>query len=203
MEVVGPDGSILAVAAGGRCISDGCPDCIYNLNPSVVGFGPDTGAVGICPEARDCKAIADENPGGEGLVYIDPSIWTDSDPVVQCNPQCTFVFPPLKLGSPTTITLPEYPTSLVQSYLTTRTTTLEDGKSDTELTLFFHVKEKVSLATQWLPVTNIPVTIRKMRKKVMLTWWTCRIDVENSGYSMISESTTITFPPGRCIVFEQ
>jgi hypothetical protein len=154
MEVVGSDGSILAVAAGGRCISDGCPDCIYNLNPVVVGFGPDTGAVGTCPESRDCAEVVGDNGGGSGIVYIDPSIWTEPDPEVSCEPPCILVFPPLELNTTTTITIPPYTTSLVQSLLTTRTTTLEDSKSDFGVDQLFQVPSRV---VRWTS-PNLPVT---------------------------------------------
>jgi len=44
-------GAILLAAAGGRCISSGCPDCIYNMNPQVVPLIEDTNAQGTCPYA--------------------------------------------------------------------------------------------------------------------------------------------------------
>ena len=48
MELVSGDQIILA-ATGGRCISAGCPDCVYNMNPQVIAFLPDTGDLGTCP----------------------------------------------------------------------------------------------------------------------------------------------------------
>lgn len=41
LEVVDGDGKVVRVAAGGRCVSDGCPDGIYNMNPQVVGLADD------------------------------------------------------------------------------------------------------------------------------------------------------------------
>ncbi|KAI1097516.1 glycosyl hydrolases family 18-domain-containing protein [Jackrogersella minutella] len=50
--------------------------------------------------------------GCGGLVYIDPSIWKESNPVINCEPPCTFILPPLQLSTTTTITFPPYVTSL-------------------------------------------------------------------------------------------
>lgn len=53
LEVVDADGNTVRVAAGGRCVSTGCPDCIYNMNPQVVGFS-DNESDGECPDP-DCS----------------------------------------------------------------------------------------------------------------------------------------------------
>ncbi|KAB2575988.1 Glucan endo-alpha-glucosidase Agn1 [Lasiodiplodia theobromae] len=53
LEVVDADGKTVRVAAGGRCVSTGCPDCIYNMNPQVVGFS-DNESDGECPDP-DCS----------------------------------------------------------------------------------------------------------------------------------------------------
>ncbi|KAI1373409.1 hypothetical protein F4677DRAFT_448485 [Hypoxylon crocopeplum] len=50
--------------------------------------------------------------GCGGLVYIDPSIWSETNPVINCEPPCTFILPPLQLSATTTITFPPYVTSL-------------------------------------------------------------------------------------------
>ncbi|KAJ8070647.1 hypothetical protein OCU04_001018 [Sclerotinia nivalis] len=54
----------------------------------------------------------DSGIGSSSFVYIDPSIWTQSNPVINCQPPYTFVLPPIVLSSPTTITFPPYTTSL-------------------------------------------------------------------------------------------
>lgn len=46
------------------------------------------------------------------IVYIDPIIWTQNNPVINCEPPCVFVLPPLLLPTATTITFPPYVTSL-------------------------------------------------------------------------------------------
>ena len=46
------------------------------------------------------------------VVYIDPIIWTQGAPVINCEPPCVFIFPPLILPTVTTITFPPYITSL-------------------------------------------------------------------------------------------
>ncbi|KAL1858931.1 hypothetical protein Daus18300_009801 [Diaporthe australafricana] len=58
------------------------------------------------------------NPGGgqggagSNIVYIDPSIWTQGSPTINCRPPCSFVLPPLQLSTKTTIKFPPYVTSL-------------------------------------------------------------------------------------------
>jgi len=54
MELIDASGKVLLAAAGGRCISSGCPDCIYNMNYQVVELKADTGNQGTCPY-RVCK----------------------------------------------------------------------------------------------------------------------------------------------------
>lgn len=49
MELVDSGNNIVLAATGGRCISAGCPDCLYNMNPQVIAFLPDTGDLGTCP----------------------------------------------------------------------------------------------------------------------------------------------------------
>lgn len=53
MHIVDGAGSIVRVAAGGRCVSSGCPDCIYNMNPQVVPLSENTEDNGSCP--IDCS----------------------------------------------------------------------------------------------------------------------------------------------------
>jgi len=57
MELLAPSGSVLLAASGGRCISDGCPDCIYNMNSQVVELTEDNGFEGTCPQAI-CEKLA-------------------------------------------------------------------------------------------------------------------------------------------------
>ncbi len=54
-----------------------------------------------------------ESGGGlAAVVYIHPSNWKETNPVINCQPPCTFILPPLVLPTPTTIRLPLYTTSL-------------------------------------------------------------------------------------------
>ncbi|KAL9598709.1 MAG: hypothetical protein Q9219_004322 [cf. Caloplaca sp. 3 TL-2023] len=48
-----------------------------------------------------------------GLVYVEPSVWTESQPLVACVPPCVLVLPPLQLGSTTVITFPPLTTTYV------------------------------------------------------------------------------------------
>ncbi|EKG18569.1 Glycoside hydrolase family 71, partial [Macrophomina phaseolina MS6] len=105
-------GNIKQVATGGPCVSDGCPDCIYNMNPVVVPFSDKADEnSGLCPETR-C---------GGADVYVPDSVWTDPDPIVQCIPPCTFILPPLRLSTATTISWPRLTTTV---YIKTNDETL-------------------------------------------------------------------------------
>lgn len=49
MELIDTSGSVALAATGGRCISDGCPDCIYSMNYQVLELKTDSGSQGTCP----------------------------------------------------------------------------------------------------------------------------------------------------------
>jgi hypothetical protein len=75
------------------------------------GNVPDGGGAGGNPGSG-----GGQNGGGAGaggaVVYIDPQIWTEPNPQINCIPPCTFILPPLVLPTPTTISFPPYVTSL-------------------------------------------------------------------------------------------
>ena len=56
--------------------------------------------------------MGSSDSGCDGIVYIDPSIWSDPNPEISCEPPCTFILPPISLPTPTTITFPPLVTSL-------------------------------------------------------------------------------------------
>ena len=57
----------------------------------------------------DADYSTGDTPGGgdngSGPIYISPDIYTEPDPVIQCYPPCTFIFPPYVLPNPTTINM--------------------------------------------------------------------------------------------------
>jgi hypothetical protein len=53
--------------------------------------------------------------GGEGDVYVPPSIWSSANPGGNCTPPCTLIFPPYPLSKPSTITWPLLTTTLLSS----------------------------------------------------------------------------------------
>lgn len=55
MHVLDGNGNLTLVAAGGRCVSAGCPDCIYNMNPQVIGLGSPRDDPGLYP-VTFCKS---------------------------------------------------------------------------------------------------------------------------------------------------
>lgn len=50
LEVLNAGGNVVASAGGGRCVSGGCPDGIYNMNVQVLGLvdGAGAGQSGSC-----------------------------------------------------------------------------------------------------------------------------------------------------------
>ncbi|EKG13599.1 hypothetical protein MPH_09243 [Macrophomina phaseolina MS6] len=116
MHIVDSAGNIKRVAAGGRCVSSGCPDCVYNMNPQVVPLSDNTEDNGQCPDTR-CGGVN---------VYVPGSIWKD-DPIMQCIPPCTFILPAYQLSTNTTITWP---------VLTTTVWSILEGSTITKLTSF-------------------------------------------------------------------
>ena len=113
MQVLDPNGNIFMTATGGRCISDSCPDFIYNMNYQVIPLELGT-ATGTCSSSNTD-------------IYAPPSIWTDSNPSVQCIPPCAIILPPLDLGYTTTINFNPLVTSIWSldgSNTVTKTTTI-------------------------------------------------------------------------------
>ena len=52
---------------------------------------------------------------GSGIVYIDTSIWSQPNPMVQCLPPCTLVLPPFPLATALTLSWPPWTTSFLSS----------------------------------------------------------------------------------------
>lgn len=76
------------------------------------GDTPD-GTVSCSSDPGGTSGQSGSSSGGcGGIVYIDPSIWEETNPEISCEPPCTFVLPPLQLPTATTITFPPYVTSL-------------------------------------------------------------------------------------------
>jgi len=48
LELVDSTGKVVMSATGGKCVSSGCPDGIYNMNFQVVGLGNGNGFSGSC-----------------------------------------------------------------------------------------------------------------------------------------------------------
>ncbi|KAL4911468.1 hypothetical protein BDW74DRAFT_164932 [Aspergillus multicolor] len=109
-----------------------------------------------CPEGACVEKAGDDGVGGSGSgsgdgdVYIAPSIWNTPSPTVQCEPPCSLIMPPLPLDTPTTISIHPWSTPIRQSYLTTRTTTYEDGVTET----YHGYRETVTTITFSFPTSD-------------------------------------------------
>jgi hypothetical protein len=78
---------------------------------------------GYCPEGA-CVKAGDSGNGeaGSGDVYIDPIIFVEPSPVVECIPPCNIIFPEQILPTQTTIYLYAVTTSIVMGGSTIETT---------------------------------------------------------------------------------
>ncbi|KAK4233336.1 glycoside hydrolase family 55 protein [Achaetomium macrosporum] len=55
-----------------------------------------------------------DGAGGGGIVFVDPSIWNETNPAAACSPPCQIILPPLQLPTATTISFPPYSTSITE-----------------------------------------------------------------------------------------
>ncbi|KAJ9367746.1 CAZyme family GH71 and CBM24 [Paecilomyces variotii] len=141
---------------------------------------------GYCPEgACTSKAGGSDGSGsgsqsGDGDVYISPSIWNESSPLLQCRPPCSLILPPLPLDVPTTIGVPNWTTPIQQSHMRTRTTTDGDGVTTT-----YHGYDvrTVDVVISFPPVIlhEIPV-------------WGVSINASQTGPSSVEVTSSITLP---------
>jgi len=73
---------------------------------------------------------------GSGYVYIDPSIWTDPNPQVYCEPPCVLILPPLQLSSMTTISFEPITTELVAQSMISSGSTIQTILVTVETTIY-------------------------------------------------------------------
>lgn len=88
------------------------------------------------PTGTDLNGANPESPGtnltsGSGIVYIDPKIWSEPNPIISCMPPCIFVLPPYPVPSTTTVSFAPWTTSLEVGWATIGTTTLSNGVTTT------------------------------------------------------------------------
>ncbi|KAF1985726.1 glycoside hydrolase family 71 protein [Aulographum hederae CBS 113979] len=186
MELLDASGAKIGAAAGGRCVTNGCPDCIFNMNPQVVGLQTrDPGDIGQCPSTQ-CSADDYYPPG---------AIWGGSrPPLVQCLPPCTIVLPPFPLPRATTVSWPKLTTTLLSISGTvtyTKTTTIVVPALTTSYIEFWPVSVDYSQTANW---TFTPV------QSVMPPPFTISLNPNvapfpPSQYPTSSPTTSSTLPP--------
>ena len=119
--------------------------------------------------------------GPSGDVYIDPSIWSSGGyPTINCIPPCTYILPPLTLGSTTTIHFPLYTTSLQVAWPTSKVTTHSNGHVSTS--------KGYASTTKTTILTIPPVTTDQ------ISLWNIRIP-EGTESSSIALTHSILPPP--------
>ncbi|OAX79842.1 hypothetical protein ACJ72_05835 [Emergomyces africanus] len=113
--------------------------------------------------------------GGSGEVYISSDILKKQDPVIACIPPCTFIMPPISFGTPTTIILPPYTTSLEIAWPTTHFVTLPGGSVATTTGL--------ARTIQTTTLTIPPITTSKVD---LWNWKVTNPEASNATYALIS-----------------
>lgn len=68
------------------------------MNPTVLKFSD-------AKDDQTCNEVCSGPRDGSEVVFIDPSIWSQSAPNLGCVPPCTFILPPETLVSATTISI--------------------------------------------------------------------------------------------------
>ncbi|KAF2734823.1 hypothetical protein EJ04DRAFT_492871 [Polyplosphaeria fusca] len=135
--------------------------------------------------AIDLDADYGENDGpgggdsGSGPVLLDPGLYTSQDPTIQCNPQCTFVFPPMTLPTPTTI-VPD-----------PETITYEENWSTT-ITVSGAVITTSAASIATTVITHPPVTTTVI-SIWDVTWSGSTID--QSSHGIINLTMSVDLPP--------
>lgn len=88
----------------------------------LANMDPNAGMEGADPDGDD---------SGSGNVLIGHEIYSEEQPTISCIPPCNFIFPPLALSTPTTISFEAYTTSLEVVWPTTTVVTLPNGALST------------------------------------------------------------------------
>ncbi|PYI15777.1 hypothetical protein BO99DRAFT_341635, partial [Aspergillus violaceofuscus CBS 115571] len=117
------DGNLAGLCDFG-CAHGFCPinACTCTGEGALNVMDPTSDVVGVAAAGLDATVygpLCAYDWSGSGDVYISPSIWTEPDPVVQCEPPCSLIMPPLPLDTPSTISITPWETPITQSILTT------------------------------------------------------------------------------------
>lgn len=130
-------------------------------------FGETTG----CPSGT-CDA--------SGVVYIAPEVYTQENPIVNCQPPCDIIFPPLILKEQTTISFPPYTTTLEIVWTETITITDDEGETSTSESLQRYI-QTTTLKIPPILTTEIP-------------FWNTHISSENNA-TILWLTSSIQPPP--------
>ncbi|KAL4883403.1 glycosyl hydrolase family 71-domain-containing protein [Aspergillus karnatakaensis] len=176
VNVMNPTTDVIGQAGPGQDPAIYGPLCEYTCQR---GYCPE----GACmPKTEDSS---DDGTGrgdgdGDGNTYIAPSIWQEDSPVVQCEPPCSLILPPLPLDSPSTIFIPPWTTPITQSHLTTRTTTDVYGITTTYLG-YKMATTNITLSFPTSVITEISV-------------WGISINASQTRPSVVEMTSSITLP---------
>lgn len=194
VNVMAPTTDKTGTAAPGNDVTIYGPMCEYTCQR---GYCPE----GVCVEQDSSESGSNSGSGsgsGSGDVYIAPSIWDDPSPVVECQPPCSIILPPLPLDSPSTLKVPEWTTPITQSYLTTRTSTDAEGITTT----YRGYKKTTLYATVSFPECKPSIfnlIVIELRTNVLVTMteipvWGVSINASQTAPSSVGMTSSVTLP---------
>jgi chitinase len=112
---------------------------------------------------------------GSGVVYVDPSVLTQSAATIACQPPCTFVLPPWILSTSTVISQPPITETVLELY--TSLQTLTNGITST---VYISVTTVTTITLP--PVTTKTISVSNVE-------WTNSLD------TIIYFTSSVIFPP--------
>ncbi|KAH6648205.1 hypothetical protein BKA67DRAFT_683676 [Truncatella angustata] len=155
------------------------------LYPGLNFLGSADWAVDLQSENGDGNGTSGKSDSSAQTVYIDPDIWSSATPLVSGPPGATLIWPPMPLGSATTISFPLWTTTITYSSLTSRTSTLTDGSTSTY---------PAYVDVSWLTVLTIPPVTT-----TAIPVWGVTLDTSSIGGPIVLTSS-VQPPPFTVIV---
>lgn len=126
-----------------------------------------------CASGCDGLEVTAGGPGvGSSYVYLDPSLWTEPAPQLQCEPPCVLILPPIQLSSTTTIIFSPLKTGMV-----TESTISTGGSMETVF-----VTQETTIYIPALPITQMDV-------------WPISIFANDTNLASFTPVQSVTPPP--------
>ncbi|KAF7715037.1 Glucan endo-1,3-alpha-glucosidase [Penicillium ucsense] len=174
VNVMSPTTKMSGQAAPGQDPAIYGPLCEYTCQR---GYCPEGACV---PHAGSSTGSGSGSHSGDGDVYISPSIWGHASPVIQCEPPCSIILPPIPLETPSIIEIPPWVIPVEQSRTRTRTSTGEDGTTTT-----YH---GYNVTTITITVTIPDITLHS------IPLWGVSVNGSQTANSTITLTSSVSLP---------